>query len=286
MAKSYSTIEVLDMVLDEPGNECDSEEEFEGYLDDEMVTETQHDDGNERNDEGILENDPVEDDVYTPHDTVLPEFVGSPACSVNMTNKNPIDFFELIVTDDVLQHTVVQTNLYANQYLEENEIPQRSRLRSWRKKVHTVTELIQFLCLLIVMGIINYPKTEDHWITSWPFCSSSCSQIMSRDRFSMLLRFFHLNDNKMYIKKGDPGYDPLYKLRPLQDSLLKNFKLVYNLGKQVSLDESMISFKGRLWFLQYMPKKPNKWGMKAFVLADANTGYTYNWKLYTGMLHE
>ena len=32
-----------------------------------------------------------------------------------------------------------------------------------------------------------------------------------------------------------------------------------------------------------MPKKPTKWGMKAFVLSDALTGYMYNWHLYTGM---
>ena len=32
-----------------------------------------------------------------------------------------------------------------------------------------------------------------------------------------------------------------------------------------------------------MPKKPTKWGMKVYVLADSNKGYTYNWRLYTGM---
>ena len=44
----------------------------------------------------------------------------------------------------------------------------------------------------------------------------------------------------------------------------------------------MIAFKGRLSFLQYLPRKPHKWGMKAWVLADARNGYTWNWKLYTG----
>ena len=44
----------------------------------------------------------------------------------------------------------------------------------------------------------------------------------------------------------------------------------------------MIGFKGRLSFIQYLPKKPTKWGMKAFVLADSRNGYTYNWRLYTG----
>jgi len=48
------------------------------------------------------------------------------------------------------------------------------------------------------------------------------------------------------------------------------------------VDESMIGFKGRLGFIQYMPKKPTKWGLKAFVLSDACTGYIYNWYLYTG----
>jgi hypothetical protein len=44
----------------------------------------------------------------------------------------------------------------------------------------------------------------------------------------------------------------------------------------------MVGFKGRLSFLQYLPRKPTKWGMKAFVLADSSNGYVYNWKLYTG----
>ena len=59
-------------------------------------------------------------------------------------------------------------------------------------------------------------------------------------------------------------------------------RLSYIPNQYISIDESMISFKGRLSFLQYLPKKPHKWGMKAWVLADAQTGYTWAWKLYTG----
>ena len=51
----------------------------------------------------------------------------------------------------------------------------------------------------------------------------------------------------------------------------------------MSLDESMTGFKGGITFKQYMPKKPTKWGLKAFVLADSATGYAYNWRLYTGV---
>ena len=66
------------------------------------------------------------------------------------------------------------------------------------------------------------------------------------------------------------------------DPLIKNFQKVFVPQKQLSIDEAMISYKGRLSFLQYLPKKPRKWGMKAWALADSNLGYIWNWKLYCG----
>ncbi len=49
------------------------------------------------------------------------------------------------------------------------------------------------------------------------------------------------------------------------------------------MDESIIGFKGRLSFIQYMPKKPTKWGIKARVMADSSNGYVSNLNIYTGM---
>ena len=34
--------------------------------------------------------------------------------------------------------------------------------------------------------------------------------------------------------------------------------------------------------LQYMPKKPSKWGLKDWVLDGSDSGYAYDWMLYTG----
>lgn len=107
-------------------------------------------------------------------------------------------------------------------------------------------------------------------------------QVLKRDRFSLILKFLHLNDNTHYIPKGQQGHDPLYKLRPLLDPLIANFRAAYTPNRELSIDEAMVGFKGRLSFIQYLPKKPTKWGMKAFVLADSCTGYVYNWRLYTG----
>ena len=44
----------------------------------------------------------------------------------------------------------------------------------------------------------------------------------------------------------------------------------------------MLRFRGRFATKQHMPKKPVKWGIKAFSLADSSNGYLFNILLYTG----
>ena len=57
---------------------------------------------------------------------------------------------------------------------------------------------------------------------------------------------------------------------------------MYVPGKEISVDESMIGTKSRLSFLQYMPNKPTKWGVKVWVCSEAKTGYIHKFKIYTG----
>ena len=84
------------------------------------------------------------------------------------------------------------------------------------------------------MGLIKYTKLEDYWATSWPFHTHTFSNIMSRDRFSVILKFLHVNDSSKFIQKGLPGYDPLYKVRPMLDPILHNFRSNFNLGRELS----------------------------------------------------
>ena len=129
-----------------------------------------------------------------------------------MTNKTPLDFFELLVTDDIVDLIVDQTNLYAEQFFEKESPPPRSRVNEWKKKPFTSIEVMKFFAMVIVMGVIHYPRLDDYWVTSRPFSSNTFSQIMSRDWFSCILKFLHLNNSEMMPKKGETGYDALYKV--------------------------------------------------------------------------
>ena len=44
----------------------------------------------------------------------------------------------------------------------------------------------------------------------------------------------------------------------------------------------MIAFKGRPRGRVYQPKKPHKWGLQAYMLAESNSGYCYNVEIYAG----
>ena len=52
--------------------------------------------------------------------------------------------------------------------------------------------------------------------------------------------------------------------------------------KELSIDESMIGFKGKNSLKQYLPMKPTKWGFKAYLLCEAISGYCIRHKFFSG----
>jgi len=140
------------------------------------------------------------------------------------------------------------------------------------KRHFSRSELLRFFVLVITMGIVDLPSVKDYWSTSWPFNTPHFSKLLSRDHFLLLLKFLHLADNTKQVARGQPGYDKLFKLRLFMDPLICSFKEMFIPQQQLSIDEVIISYKGRLSFLQYLPKKPKKWGKKAWALADSKLG--------------
>ena len=59
------------------------------------------------------------------------------------------------------------------------------------------------------------------------------------------------------------------------------------LKKKVSVDEGLVKFNGRLSFTQYMLMKPDKFGIKGWMLADADNYYVPRFQVYLEKkLHE
>lgn len=69
-----------------------------------------------------------------------------------------------------------------------------------------------------------------------------------------------------------------YKLKLLFDKLVQRFQEVYKPGKEVVIDESMVPFRGRTYFRQYIPGKRHKYGLKLYKLCTTEA-YTWNTEL-------
>jgi len=68
---------------------------------------------------------------------------------------------------------------------------------------------------------------------------------MPRDRFLLVQSFLHFSDSTLQPKKGDPNYNPLYKIQPVLDLTVPTYAQVYQPGRDLPADESMIKYKGQ-----------------------------------------
>ena len=96
---------------------------------------------------------------------------------------------------------------------------------------------------------------------------------MSQRRFELIMKFLHFSDTKEQPERSHPDFDKLYKIRDFVGALAHKFQITYTPEKNIGIDESIIGFKGRPSWILYLPKKPTKWGMKAWVVAESSSGY-------------
>ena len=191
----------------------------------------------------------------------------------------PIDFFQLFFTEEFLDMAVEQSNLFYKQEVEK--IKQKQGKISSYSRVNRFGGLSKekiklYLGIVLWSGLITNKRMEDNWNKNDNLFLTNYSKYISYNKYLLIHRFFHLSDNS----KADKT-DPVYKVRPLID-LFNEKAVYYNIpGKYVCIDETMVKFKGRLFFRQFNPNKPNKYGIKLYLLCNS-IGYCYNIITYTG----
>jgi len=185
-----------------------------------------------------------------------------------------IDFFNLIFTEDLFEHIVEETNRYARQCIAVKPDPK------WCET--TTEEMKAFVGLHVLFGIKHLPSTRLYWSKD-PFLGvPEVQKVMPRNRFDKLLQYLHVNDSTKALPREHLQHDKLFKIRPILDRVLEACQSEYRPTKNVSVDEAMVKFKGRLGMKQYMPNKPVKRGIKVWEAADASNGYVFDFQVYTG----
>ena len=197
----------------------------------------------------------------------------------------PHRVFELYWTDACVDRIVVETNRYAKATLPhvENELPCTKGGPLW-KDVNRA-EIRGWLGITILMGCKRLLSVRQYWMRSQPFLYCELiSSIMSLGRWEQIMRCLHLVDNSSIVMDvKDPRFDRIAKTRWLVEMFVKVSREIYNLEREITVDECVIPYKGRYCFIrQFMPDKPVRFGIKVWMLASSKSRFVWQMEVYFG----
>lgn len=183
-------------------------------------------------------------------------------CSLNSTS-HPIDVFKVLFSEEVMEMLCFQTNKHAEEKLNNlrlaKKLKPKSRILQF-KEVYP-DEMYVFHSLIILMGLIHKPSIDLYWskdkLLETPFFRNT----MTYDRFRLILSLLHFSDN-------DQSDDRLAKIRSVLENMIESFKAVYRPRENISIDESLIPWKGRLIFKQFNRNKRARFGIKIYKVCD------------------
>ena len=178
---------------------------------------------------------------------VIPDFTAQSSSNANVNEEtDTVDFLGLFLDDDFFKLLVDQTNLYTAHYIGAYpKLPSHSRIRKWVDV--SIPEMKTFLSLYLLTGIVVKLKLQQYWSTNPLIKTEFFNNAMPRNRFQLILEFLHFNDNFQY-NANDPNRDRICKVCPVIEYLVNKFKSVYTPDKEVSIDEELLLWKGRLGF--------------------------------------
>lgn len=185
-----------------------------------------------------------------------------------------IDFFYLMFPEELIEQIVLEMNRYARECIAMKPDPE------WFDT--TLTEVKAFLGLHLLFGIKQLPATRLYWSSDPLIGVTAVQKVMSRNRFDKLSQYLHVNNNANQVPRENPVDDKLFKVRPVLDRVVECCKMELRPDKNLSVDEAMVKFKGRLGMKQYMPMKPVKRGLKVWEIAEASSGFVCDFQVYTG----
>ena len=188
-----------------------------------------------------------------------------------MPTKQSIDYFHAIANDDFYNLIIKESNEYAVEVLSVSEST-NSRISRWKDL--TVPELRMFLGLLFRMGTIKMNRITNYWKKHALFNLMAFSQYMARDRFLLIIRTLHFNNN-------EEDASSIGKILQIIDFFNKRLDVIYNPTREITIDESLVLWRGRLIIRQYMKGKKAKYGIKLYILGQSN-GLALNLIVYGG----
>lgn len=220
----------------------------------------------------------AECDSFTPHEYIFDASQSGTAPQVRALDDGSdtlLPYFRLFFDDFLMNMIVTETNRY---FEDRGGVPgcsPHSTDKRWKDT--TVSEMLVFFALVILMPLVKKTNIKNYWRRSDLTYTDVFPKYMTRDRFMQIKRYLHFNNNAFL-----DASDKIFKVRPVYEYINKKFTEFFTPFQKLVIDESLVLFRGHVGFRQYIKTKRHRFGLKFFVLCDCETGIVLNSMLYTG----
>ncbi|CAF1150639.1 unnamed protein product [Didymodactylos carnosus] len=145
----------------------------------------------------------------------------------------------------------------------------------------SMVELKGFIGLLLISGLRGKSRKsiKSLWARS-PLESPVFRATMSRNRFETIASCLRFDDKT--TREERKNTDKFAAIREIWSDFQNYLYKCYSVGYFVTIDEQLVGFRGKCPFRQFIPKKPDKYGIKLWLCVDAYSYYVYDAVPYTG----
>lgn len=180
--------------------------------------------------------------------------------------KSPLDAFRLLIDDGMLRQIKNYTIEFA-----------RNSNPNWDM---SDAELDAFIGLLYLRGVRNANGFPLNDLWSKRYGLPIFRDTMARDRFREIKKYLRFDVKS--TRRTRLQSDKFCLASFVVQRFVENSQKCYVPEESLTIDEQLFPTKARCRFTQYMPNKPDKFGIKFWILAELKSKYCLNIKPYLG----
>lgn len=199
--------------------------------------------------------------VRVPSGNIITHLPGAKGDARNLIDE--VKLFSLFINQSMID-MIVQ---FTNEQIDRQKAQYRSDQRYTGPT--DAIELKALLGLLFFSGVMRNSNLNVSDMFSRIFGPPIFRTVMSKNRFVFLLCCLRF-DSKA-TREERKKIDKFAAFREFWELFNQNCSAFYTASEYVTVDETILSFRGKCPFKMYNPAKPDKYGMKIVSLCDART---------------
>ena len=187
-----------------------------------------------------------------------------------------------MITDEFVEIIVEQNNLYFQQNIVGKIFKKSSHITRYSESKHVrlfnQNDIRLYIAMLLYRGVVHKPIYHTYYTNEKIFETPSFRKIISQNKLVLIEKYIHFDN----ISELGERYNRSSKIHPRHEYIAERWQSPLTLGRDVSIDEALLLWKGSLSWKQFIRTKRARFGIKTFVLADTCTDYIWNSVIYTG----